>query len=164
MHRGRDLRLAADITASCLCLSPSGSVSTEPDSQPTVIIVMPDDIDHGDFSCLGDLIIRASNVDAASEPVRSVRERPRQPAPPRSDRLSPETRGAKVTPYEGGTHVRAFWRWPTAIDVSALTAHIGVFPRSPRSSTLTSRRRLAAEPKAEASALSSRTSAPTGRS
>jgi arylsulfatase len=41
-------------------------------------------------------------------------------------------RGAKVTPYEGGTHVPAFWRWPAAIeggrDVPALTAHVDVFP------------------------------------
>ncbi|APW59738.1 arylsulfatase [Paludisphaera borealis] len=41
-------------------------------------------------------------------------------------------RGAKVTPYEGGIRVPAFWRWPAAIeggrDVSALTAHIDVFP------------------------------------
>jgi arylsulfatase A-like enzyme len=41
-------------------------------------------------------------------------------------------RGAKVTPYEGGTRVPAFWRWPAVIeggrDVSALTAHIDVFP------------------------------------
>jgi arylsulfatase len=41
-------------------------------------------------------------------------------------------RGSKVTPYEGGTRVPAFWRWPAAIeggrDVSALTAHVDVFP------------------------------------
>ncbi|MDR3623272.1 MAG: arylsulfatase [Paludisphaera borealis] len=41
-------------------------------------------------------------------------------------------RGAKVTPYEGGIRVPAFWRWPAAIegdrDVSALTAHVDVFP------------------------------------
>jgi arylsulfatase A-like enzyme len=41
-------------------------------------------------------------------------------------------RGAKVTPYEGGTRVPAFWRWKGAIaagkDVDALTAHIDIFP------------------------------------
>ncbi len=41
-------------------------------------------------------------------------------------------RGSKVTPYEGGTRVPSFWRWPAAIeggrDVSALAAHIDVFP------------------------------------
>jgi len=41
-------------------------------------------------------------------------------------------RGAKVTPYEGGTRVPAFWRWPTAFpggrDCAALTAHLDIFP------------------------------------
>jgi arylsulfatase len=41
-------------------------------------------------------------------------------------------RGAKVTPYEGGTRVPAFWRWPAGFaggrDCAALTAHLDVFP------------------------------------
>jgi arylsulfatase len=40
-------------------------------------------------------------------------------------------RGAKVTPYNGGTRVPAFWRWTGTLsprDVSALAAHIDVFP------------------------------------
>jgi len=41
-------------------------------------------------------------------------------------------RGAKVTPYEGGTHVPALWRWPAGfkggVDVDRLTAHIDIFP------------------------------------
>jgi arylsulfatase A-like enzyme len=40
-------------------------------------------------------------------------------------------RGAKVTPYQGGTRVPSFWRWPGAIeprDESHLAAHIDVFP------------------------------------
>ena len=41
-------------------------------------------------------------------------------------------RGAKVTPYQGGTRVPSFWRWPAGfrggIDVPVLTAHIDVFP------------------------------------
>ena len=41
-------------------------------------------------------------------------------------------RAGKGTPYEGGTRVPAFWRWPAAwqggADVGALTAHIDVFP------------------------------------
>ncbi|MDG3002873.1 arylsulfatase [Paludisphaera mucosa] len=41
-------------------------------------------------------------------------------------------RGQKVGPYEGGTRVPSFWRWPAAIqggrDVPALTAHVDVFP------------------------------------
>ena len=40
-------------------------------------------------------------------------------------------RGRKVTPYLGGTRAASFWRWPTALkpgDVSALTAHVDVFP------------------------------------
>jgi arylsulfatase A-like enzyme len=41
-------------------------------------------------------------------------------------------RGSKVTPYNGGTHVPAFWRWPAAfkggVDVDKLTAHIDIFP------------------------------------
>ncbi len=41
-------------------------------------------------------------------------------------------RGKKVTPYEGGTRVPSFWRWPAGIrggvDCGALTAHIDIFP------------------------------------
>lgn len=41
-------------------------------------------------------------------------------------------RASKGTPYEGGTRVPSLWRWPElskgGIDVSALTAHIDVFP------------------------------------
>ncbi len=41
-------------------------------------------------------------------------------------------RGAKVTPYQGGTRVPSFWRWPKGFaggrDSSALTAHIDVLP------------------------------------
>jgi arylsulfatase A-like enzyme len=41
-------------------------------------------------------------------------------------------RGQKVTPYEGGTRVPSFWRWPAAFkgggDCHALTAHIDIFP------------------------------------
>lgn len=37
----------------------------------------------------------------------------------------------KATPYEGGTHVPAFWHWkgklPEGVDVPALTAHIDLF-------------------------------------
>ena len=41
-------------------------------------------------------------------------------------------RGKKVTPFQGGTRVPSFWRWPAGfrggIDCAALTAHIDVFP------------------------------------
>src|SRR5262249_52366766 len=40
-------------------------------------------------------------------------------------------RGSKVTPYLGGTRVPAFCRWPGVFkpgEVSALTAHLDVFP------------------------------------
>ncbi len=40
-------------------------------------------------------------------------------------------RGAKVTPWEGGIRAASFWRWKNTFqpgDVSALTAHIDVFP------------------------------------
>ncbi|AMV39561.1 arylsulfatase [Planctomyces sp. SH-PL62] len=41
-------------------------------------------------------------------------------------------RGRKVEPYEGGTRVPSFWRWPAGVqggrDVSGLTAHVDVFP------------------------------------
>jgi arylsulfatase len=41
-------------------------------------------------------------------------------------------RGAKVTPYEGGTRVPSFWRWPAGfrggVDIDALTAHLDIFP------------------------------------
>ena len=41
-------------------------------------------------------------------------------------------RGAKVTPYQGGTRVPSFWRWPRGFkggfDSSALAAHIDVLP------------------------------------
>jgi len=40
--------------------------------------------------------------------------------------------GMKNTPYQGGTRVPSFWRWPAGFaggrDVSALSAHIDVFP------------------------------------
>jgi arylsulfatase A-like enzyme len=41
-------------------------------------------------------------------------------------------RGQKVTPYQGGTRVPSFWRWPArfkgGVDVDALTAHVDIFP------------------------------------
>lgn len=41
-------------------------------------------------------------------------------------------RGRKVTPYQGGTRVPSFWRWPARFsggrDVPALTAQIDIFP------------------------------------
>jgi arylsulfatase len=41
-------------------------------------------------------------------------------------------RGAKNTPFQGGTHVPAFWRWPAGfqggVDCHALTAHIDILP------------------------------------
>jgi arylsulfatase A-like enzyme len=41
-------------------------------------------------------------------------------------------RGQKVTPYQGGTRVPSFWRWAGGfqggVNISALTAHIDVFP------------------------------------
>jgi arylsulfatase len=41
-------------------------------------------------------------------------------------------RGGAATPYEGGTRVPSFWRWTghwtKGADVSALTAHLDVFP------------------------------------
>jgi arylsulfatase len=41
-------------------------------------------------------------------------------------------RGMKGTPYQGGTRVPSFWRWPAAFaggrDVSALTDHIDIYP------------------------------------
>ena len=40
-------------------------------------------------------------------------------------------RGAKATPYQGGTRVPAFFRWPGTLtpgDVDKLTAHIDIFP------------------------------------
>jgi arylsulfatase len=41
-------------------------------------------------------------------------------------------RGSKATPYQGGTRVPSFWRWPAAFaggaDCAALTAHIDIFP------------------------------------
>lgn len=41
-------------------------------------------------------------------------------------------RGSKNTPYQGGTRVPSFWRWPAkfkgGVDCAALTAHIDVFP------------------------------------
>jgi arylsulfatase len=40
--------------------------------------------------------------------------------------------GMKGTPYQGGTRVPSFWRWPAGFsggaDVKALTAHIDIFP------------------------------------
>lgn len=41
-------------------------------------------------------------------------------------------RGGKATPYQGGTRVPSFWRWPGGfkggVDCGALAAHIDVFP------------------------------------
>src|SRR4051794_25136048 len=41
-------------------------------------------------------------------------------------------RGSKNTPYQGGTRVPSFWRWPKGfrggVDCNALTSHIDIFP------------------------------------
>ena len=41
-------------------------------------------------------------------------------------------RGRKATPYNGGTRVPSFWRWPgvvqAGVDADQLTAHLDVFP------------------------------------
>ncbi len=41
-------------------------------------------------------------------------------------------RGSKNSPYEGGTHVASFWRWPgtlpAGVDVNLLTAHVDLLP------------------------------------
>jgi arylsulfatase len=41
-------------------------------------------------------------------------------------------RAGKASPYQGGTRVPSFWRWPgklaAGVDVKALTAHIDYFP------------------------------------
>jgi arylsulfatase A-like enzyme len=41
-------------------------------------------------------------------------------------------RGSKNSPYQGGTRVPSFWRWPAGfrggVDCKALTAHIDIFP------------------------------------
>jgi arylsulfatase A-like enzyme len=41
-------------------------------------------------------------------------------------------RGSKNTPYQGGTRVPSFWRWPRGFhggaDCNTLTAHIDIFP------------------------------------
>jgi arylsulfatase len=41
-------------------------------------------------------------------------------------------RGRKNTPYQGGTRVPSFWRWPKefkgGVDCNALTAHIDILP------------------------------------
>ncbi|MBI3864539.1 MAG: arylsulfatase [Planctomycetia bacterium] len=41
-------------------------------------------------------------------------------------------RGAKGTPFQGGTRVPSFWRWPgvlpTGVDINKLTAHVDLFP------------------------------------
>ena len=41
-------------------------------------------------------------------------------------------RGSKNSPYQGGTRVPSFWRWPAGfrgnVDCSALTAHIDILP------------------------------------
>ncbi len=41
-------------------------------------------------------------------------------------------KSGKLSPYEGGTHVPAFWRWkgvlPEGVDIPALTAHIDILP------------------------------------
>jgi len=43
-----------------------------------------------------------------------------------------DMRAAKATPYQGGTRVPSFWRWPgvltRGVDVDRLTAHIDLFP------------------------------------
>ena len=41
-------------------------------------------------------------------------------------------RGGKNSPYEGGTHVPAFWQWQgrlgTGVDIDALTCHLDLYP------------------------------------
>jgi len=48
----------------------------------------------------------------------------------RIDRYNAGMRGAKNSPYEGGTHVPSLWHWDKlgkGVDISALTAHIDLY-------------------------------------
>ena len=48
------------------------------------------------------------------------------------DRHNAGLRGGKNSPWEGGTHVPAFWYWPgvlgEGVDIPALTAHLDLYP------------------------------------
>ena len=62
--RYRTLLYAVGVYLSSFCPTPTGTASAAAPSKPNIIIVMPDDIGYGDFSCLGNPVVHTPNVDA----------------------------------------------------------------------------------------------------
>ena len=60
----RSFVFVVGISSAIVCLGSTVPVSAASPSKPNIIIVMPDDIGYGDFSCLGNPIVHTPHVDA----------------------------------------------------------------------------------------------------